>query len=239
MLPEYDVEALDLYLICPLRYFYEYPVGLSDKAEDSAYLRFHHCLHEGLRWMMKERAKNNPIDEQALQTQLDNIWADHGPVGYPFEAVYKKNAEVVLANALHNQSLSHPLADNEPRKVKLPSGYVKFTPDQVEKLDDGSQILRRTRTGKIGTSEKGKNIYALYQSSIQGPLGLQSKIEVLSLSTGDSEPVVLSQKMVDARLNKYDGAIQGILEQQFSPTPLERECPRCPYYFICTSTDQT
>jgi superfamily I DNA/RNA helicase len=237
-LPEFDVEALDLYLRCPLRYFYENIVNINGKSDDSAYLLFHRCLYAIMAWIATEQRRSSSLDENALLTQLDNIWAKQGPVGYPFETVYKVHAEAILINAFRGELLTNSLTEDEQLKVDIPAGRVRFNPDQIERLNDGTEILRRTRTGRISKSEKDKNIYALYQSVAESQHDAKSSVEILSLSTGDRELVSFSPKVMKTRLDKYNDAIRGIMGKQFSPTPTDRDCPRCPYYFVCMSTDK-
>lgn len=236
VLPELDVEALDLYLVCPLRYHYEYILGLRGKGEDTAYLQFHRCLYDVMRWAETELAIDSSIGESAILSRLDTIWPVQGPVDHPLELTYRKNAETLLISAFQNHLLSRRLAKRERLKVQLRYGYVGFTPDSVEILEDGTQVMRRMRTGRISRSEKEKNIYGLYHAAAQS-IGGRSQVEIFSLSDGRTESVQLSEKMAATRLARYDEAIQGILEKQFSPQPSDRECPRCPNYFICTSTD--
>lgn len=228
---EFDVEALEVYLQCPHQYFYEYVVNINGKSEDSAYLLFHRTLYAMMSWMVAEQSSKGSLTETDILAQLDNIWAQQGPVGYPFEDVYKEHAKAIIIHAHRSQLLANSTANREAFKVELPSGDVKFNADQIIKLDDGTEMLRRTRTGRISKSEKEKNIYALYQSVAS------AKVEILSLSSGVTEPVLLSPKVMKTRLDRYNEAIRGITEKRFAPQPSDHTCPRCSFYFVCTSND--
>lgn len=228
---EFDVEALEVYLQCPHQYFYEHVVNINGKSEDSAYLLFHRTLYAMMSWMVAEQSSKGSLTETDILAQLDNIWAQQGPVGYPFEDVYKEHAKAIIIHAHRSQLLANSTANREAFKVELPSGDVKFNADQIIKLDDGTEMLRRTRTGRISKSEKEKNIYALYQSVAS------AKVEILSLSSGVTEPVLLSPKVMKTRLDRYNEAIRGITEKRFAPQPSDHTCPRCSFYFVCTSND--
>jgi len=52
-------------------------------------------------------------------------------------------------------------------------------------------------------------------------------VKIVSLSTDAVEAVSLREQAIVSRLARYDEAIR------FPPQPNERECPRCPHYFIC------
>lgn len=235
---EFDVEALDLYLRCPHQYFYEHVVNINGKSDDSAYLLFHRSLYAMMAWIVAVQKSRGALDETAIMAQLDCIWAEQGPVGYPFEDVYKAHAEAIIINAHQSQLLVTSSVNRESFRVELQSGNVRFNADQIIKLDDGTEMLRRTRTGRITKSEKDKNLYALYQSVAENHRTAKTKVEILSLSTGVTEPVSLSPRVVKTRLDRYDEAIRGITKKQFAPQPSDRVCPRCPYYFVCPSNDQ-
>lgn len=228
---EFDVEALEVYLRCPHQYFYEHVVNINGKGDDSAYLLFHRTLYAMMSWIVAEQSSKGSLTETDVLAQLDNIWAQQGPVGYPFEDVYKEHAKAIIIHAHRSQLLANSTANREAFKVELPSGDVKFNADQIIKLDDGTEMLRRTRTGRISKGEKEKNIYALYQSVAS------AKVEILSLSSGVTEPVLLSPKVMKTRLDRYNEAIRGITEKRFAPQPSDHTCPRCSFYFVCTSND--
>lgn len=226
----FAVENLDLYLQCPRRYYYEASLSQAGKSEETTYLRFHHALYQILEWIQEQHQLTGHVDEAALKMHIDAIWATIDFANHPFEPLYRKNAEEMLARALnmHNQAVR--VIKSEPITITLPSGRVTFSPDQIEELDDKTRIIRRIRTGKVGSSEMDKNIYGLYQAAAN-----QSayQTEVFSLTSGESQPLNLSNQKVKTRLERYNQAILGILTASFLPNPSDRECPRCPDYFIC------
>ena len=113
-------------------------------------------------------------------------------------------------------------------------GRVHLTPDQVEARDDGSEVVERLRTGRPTTSERSKDIYALYQVAARdAEPHVQRTVQVRYLSTGQVEPVDLPARTLKTRLGHYEDAIVGILRADFTPRPNDRVCPRCPHYFIC------
>ena len=59
--PLFDVEALDVYISCPAKYFYEFILGLGGHREDAAYVQFHRCVYGVLRFMSEARALTNLI----------------------------------------------------------------------------------------------------------------------------------------------------------------------------------
>ena len=232
----YLAEDLDLYLRCPRQYFYESILRLNRGREDSGYVKFHRCVYRVLRWMGRRRASGQPADEAAAIAHLTKVWDEQGPHGHVFEELYRSSAvDMVLRTA--RRSFTSRDSKTQPQwEVSIRLGRIRFTPDHVEVLNDGSEIVERLRTGRQTKNEKNKDILALYVVAAQEavPRVLRS-VQVRYLATDQVEPVVLSPRQIETRLGHYNDAIRGILLGDYSPTPNDRICPRCPHYFICPS----
>jgi len=157
---------------------------------------------------------------------------------HPFEPLYRKNAEEMLARALkiHNQAIQ--VIKSEPITISLQAGQVTFLPDHIEILADNTRIIRRIRTGRVSSSELDKDIYGLYQAAVYQSVLNKCRTDVFSLTSGQSQPLNLSTKKMETRLERYNQAIMGILNLDFQSNPSDRECPRCPDYFICPVTTE-
>lgn len=230
----FHVDALEVYLRCARQFFYEFVLGLSGKRKDSAYVQFHVCVYRVLRWMADERAAGRRADEAAALARLAEAWEEHGPRDHPYDGLYRRSAEAMVLRAAGRPIRSRGPAARPDWEVRLPHGRVRFTPDHVEALDDGSEVVERLRTGKPTKSELAKDIYALYLAAAGEALPrVPRRVQVRYLSTDHVEPVELKPKTIETRLAHYDAAIVGILREDFAPQPSERVCPRCPHYFIC------
>lgn len=234
----FDVEDLDLYIRCPLRYYYESALGLSGKSEETTFLRFHRVLYQILDWIQEQHQQTGHVDETTLRTQIDKVWMTMNFSNHPFEPLYRKNAEEMLARALkiHNQAIQ--VIKSEPITISLQAGQVTFLPDHIEVLADNTRIIRRIRTGRVSSSELDKDIYGLYQAAVYQSVPNKCRTDVFSLTSGQSQPLNLSTKKMETRLERYNQAIMGILNKDFHSNPSDRECPRCPDYFICPVTTE-
>ena len=95
-------------------------------------------------------------------------------------------------------------------------------------------VVQRVRTGQASAREHKKSIYALYQAAAeQAYPGARQQVQTLSLSNDEVVDIPLSPGAVATELQRYDGAISGILAGRFDPAPDDRKCPRCPHYFTC------
>jgi CRISPR/Cas system-associated exonuclease Cas4 (RecB family) len=114
---------------------------------------------------------------------------------------------------------------------------VRITPDFLEETTGpGGRTIQvlRFRTGRPTKSEYDKEIYAAYQAAMEKELHVKRTMKLFYLSLGESRDVpILSEKTRNKRLEKYDEAIAGIEGSRFSPEYNDKECPRCPHYFIC------
>ncbi len=236
----FAAEDLDVYIRCPRQYFYESVLGLNRRREDSGYVEFHRCVYRVLRWMAEERASGNPVDETAALAYLAEVWQEQGPEEHPYKELYRASAVDLVEMAARRPYTSQGSATRPTWEVSVPHGLIRFTPDHVEVLSDGSEVVERLRTGRPTKSEVGKDIYALYVTAAQeAEPRVRRRVQVRYLSADQVDPVDPRPGPIKTRLDRYNEAIKGILREDFSPKPSDRICPRCPHYFICPLGEDT
>ena len=230
----YAAEDLEVYRRCPRQFFYECVLGLSRRRKDSGYVEFHRCVYRVLHWMAEVRASGNPVDEATAVAYLAEVWEEQGPLEHPFEELYSTSAVSLVRRAARRPFTSQGAAARPQWEVRVPLGLIRFVPDHVEILSDGSEVVERLRTGRPTKSEVGKDIYALYVTAARStePL-VRRTVQVRYLSADQVDLIDLNRRTINTRLNHYNDAIRGILHQDFSPQPNDRTCPSCPHYFIC------
>ncbi len=236
----FNAKDLEIYMDCPKKYFYEQVLFLGRGREDLGYVQFHRCVYKVLHWMRDERSKGNPFDEKAAASRLAEVWTDAGPREHPYEAIYRESAEVMVSLAvLQATQAGKPLPIPE-WEVPLRYGRVRIAPDFLDEAPGSSggplEVLR-FRTGRPTKTDLDKPIYALYQAAAEKALGGRGRVKVFYLSTGEAKDVSLRSSTRDSRVGKFDEAMSGILAARFSPKPNDRNCPRCPHYFICPAPE--
>ena len=197
ILPAFDVEALNQYLRCPRQYYYQYVLDLRGRPLDSGYVQFHRCIYGVLSWLQDQRALGQLVDEADAHAQLAVLWEEKGPREHPYEALYREQAALLVARAVQWATVAEPHIAQEAWEVPLQYGRVRFTPDVIELADQDtgpSVVVRRLRTGRVGSSEQEKNIYALYHrgAELAFPTA-RRKIQVISLSSDRVGEIPLSQ----------------------------------------------
>ena len=226
----HNADDLDQYMRCPRAYLYQRLLHLSGAPEDSAYVQFHRAVYSVLRWLMSMKAETEVRREDA-NARLGAAWKEIGPVDHPYAPVYREAADGIVEHAIARRASGAELVDAE-WKIERPGGWIGLRPDHVEKGTDGP-VVRRLRTGRP-PKKIDDDIYALYLHAAAQELGA-ARVEALFLTTDEAVPVSMSDKKISNRIEKYDRAMTGIRTGNFLAKPSDRQCPRCPQYFICPS----
>ena len=100
---ELEIQELDVYLQCPQQFYYQTVLGLGGGSQDTAFLRYHRCVHAVLNWLEEAHASGTPVNQDQILAELEHAWQQEGPVGHAFEAVFHKNAAAMLVAALEAQ----------------------------------------------------------------------------------------------------------------------------------------
>lgn len=238
----FDSGDLETHIKCPKKFFYENVLSLGRRMHNSGYVFFHKAVYKVLRWLLEERLQGNVISESFALNELESVWATSGLHDHPYEKIYRENAAAMIRRAVHRLQQAGHLIPTPEWEVALKGGRVKLSPDLVEEVPEvtgsGTRVdVLRFRTGRPTKTETDKDIYALYLAAVDTEYGRKGKMKVLYLSTGEANEVDLTPRKRASRIEKFETAIAGIRRGVSSPTPDERECPRCPHYFICTTAN--
>jgi CRISPR/Cas system-associated exonuclease Cas4 (RecB family) len=210
--------------------------------DGTAYVQFHRCVYDLLRWLAEQNATGQQPDIAAALEQFGTLWKQLKLDLHPHEPLYRKIAESMVVRSSSRRRLGIHVASPEWR-VSLPNGSIVVRPDDVERLQDGSEVVERLRTGRPTKDQlRGKfdDIYAAYvEAADRAEPRVQRRVQVRFLSTDTVLPISLSAKEIRTRLERYDKAISGIARKEFLPKPSEHRCPRCSYYFICPAAEET
>jgi superfamily I DNA/RNA helicase/Zn-dependent peptidase ImmA (M78 family) len=236
----FDAGDLETHIKCPKKFFYQNVLCLGRKTHNSGYVFFHNAVYKVLRWLLEERLQGNSISESSAAKELESVWATSGLHDHPYEKPYRENADAMICRAVHRLQQDSRLIPTPEWEVALKGGRVKLSPDLVEEVPDptgsGNRVdVLRFRTGRPTKTETDKEIYALFLAAVDSEYGRNGKMKVFYLSTGEANDVDMTPRKRASRVEKFESAIAGIRRGVSSPNPDERECPRCPHYFICTT----
>jgi superfamily I DNA/RNA helicase len=246
--PLFTERQLGAYLKCPRKFFYEQRLYLSGKGEETAYLRFHACVYETLRWLAGERMAGRLVEDAAdafqesAQAQLTRLWQAKGPVGHIYESFYREQAALMVERAVRHYSRARGQLFHQAWTIERPGALVSLTPDYMElreETDDATILFRHTRTGKPPNRTPDDDTYALfYAIAAEHFPQARPRVEILYLSTDEIIELNLSQRTINTRLKHYDDAISGILAGEFPPEVSDHQCPRCAHFFTCPKAEE-
>lgn len=234
----FDAGRLDMYRRCPRQYAYAELLGHRSHGIRGGGHRARHQAFEVIRWLQDMHTQGHPIDEAGALRKLAEIWNAQGQDDSPHTAFYRRHSERLVVSAVARLA-RHPNVLARPKwEVTLPHGRVRCAPDSVEILGDTVEsniMVHQWRTRRLSRSESDKDIYALYDAAAKNtyPLGTCITLRAESLATGHIQEIRLNSRTRATRLSHYDAAMGGILRNEFPAQPSDRECPQCPFYFIC------
>lgn len=227
----YQDRHLETYMKCPARYRYEVLEGLRGGEEDSAYLRFHGCVRQTVRWIFEALRNGRSVTPVAAVERLEAIWAEHGPK-HGFEPLYRAEArrmvEGTVSSSIDGEDVSTEwIAAVGDRMITLRPDRVLETPSGV--------LAQRLKTGRKAKSEDEKPGWALMGVAATQAFPGRS-IELEAFYPAKAGRVTIMPAKGGKAISDYSEAIAGIESGEFSPSP-GRDCPTCQYYFVCTSED--
>lgn len=232
--PEYEERHLEVYTKCPAKYRHEIVEGLAGLAGKSAFLRFHGCVRQTIAWMAERACAGVTVTPEDAVARLHEVWADRGPVGAPFEEVYRAEACRMVASAA-TVIEADGVAVERVWRAEVGGRTIVVRPDRVVEAPDGAIVVRRVRTGKRTKGEAGKPVWALLAAAGGSMFpGREVRLEAFYPAIPDAE--VITPERDGAGLDAYVDALDGIERGDFRPRA-SRDCPTCQFYFICTSED--
>lgn len=229
----YAERELNTYMQCPRRYRYEYVDGISGAGRSSGYVKFHGCVYRTISWLEDARARREPVDAATAMAQLERDWAERGPGDHGFEPFYRKSAGAMVSAMTALVESEDASYERGEWSVDVGGRSVSVTPDRVVIKADGSVRIQRIRTGRQTKSEPDNAVYALLRKGASDRYGANRvSVETLYAAHATSVAVAVHKKESE-KLDEYRDAITGIESGCFPPVRSDRQCPSCPFYFIC------
>ncbi len=237
-LPLYSASALEQYQKCPRQYFYAREMGLVGAPTDTAYPRFHGCLHDALTWLQDQRLAGRAPAEPALLAELERVWAERGPTGHRHEARYRDAARALL-RAAHARPPETPARLAVPLIAHLANCRVRVSPDGLFDDPDGALVLARHRLGKATDDDHRHIRLALMRRAASDTVPGRPLRIVLRYLQGSVDKDVPGdppgkRAYEPERLAKYEAAAAGIRLRAFPPAAQGTDtCGQCPFALLC------
>jgi len=124
---------------------------------------------------------------------------------------------------------------------KLGDHVLRGRVDRVDRLPDGSYELIDYKTGKARTEDQLREDVqlSLYQMAANESWGIETSAQsYMYVMTGEKVPVAHSPEELERVRNTVEEIGEGILRQDFQPTPTQEICSFCDYRIICPAAER-
>jgi superfamily I DNA/RNA helicase len=224
----WPVRALETYLECPRKFYYEEVLNLRPREGRSAFMRTDSALRSSISWLQETASREERAEKMMERFRAD--WEAKGPRGDPLEPLYKQVAEKMVETAA-----SLMRGENLPVELSLAVGggvTVTVRADHISS-QDGQILIQRLKQGRLAKKETGKLRYAVLQAAARATYGgIPVQLEHVSLLTAERSAAKTNEKALAKEIGELKDALTHIAGGRFPVQP-HPYCPRCPFYFIC------
>ncbi len=95
-------------------------------------------------------------------------------------------------------------------------------------------VIQRLKAGRLAKSgETPKARYALLQAMVKRDEGVAARVLHLSLLDGSQRDATVAAGKLDEAVDEAAEALSAIAAGRFDPKRNSRNCPTCPFLFVC------
>ena len=234
MLSASDIET---YRLCPLKYKFARVFRIPQ--ESTINQRFGIVLHQVL-----ERFHKSPAPSRDELFELfETSWRRGGFGDSDDELQFRERALHALDmywERVRDQE-GEPEWFERSFSFQLGPHLLRGRVDRVDRLPDGSYELIDYKTGKAKTEEDLRQDIQLsiYQMGARESWGVRTSAQsYMYVMTGDKVPVAHTEEELDRVRATVEQIGEGILRQEFQPTPSQEICSFCDYRIICPAAER-
>jgi DNA helicase-2/ATP-dependent DNA helicase PcrA len=233
---------IDTYRLCPLKYKFARVFRIPQ--EPTIHQRFGIVMHQVLeRYHQSARpaGSNGSLDE--LRELFDASWRRAGFGDTDDERQFRARAVEALERYWHadRESDAEPVWFERSFAFRLGPHLLRGRVDRVDRRPDGSYELIDYKTGKAKTeADLREDVQlSLYQMGARESWRLETSAQsYLYVLTGEKVPVEHSEEELDRVRGTVGEIANGILAQDFEPTPSYEICSFCDYRIICPAAEK-
>jgi len=229
---EWSSRAIETYLQCPRKYYYEHVLELRGSEDSTPFLKFQSAIHASFAWM--RGVASNEERSAGIALQFESDWKKCGPPDdHAFASVYRSIGLQIVNNAVQFMNGQNLAAE---RTVKLPQTgvVVRSRADNIQRTAKGI-LIQRLKAGRLAKDEKEKPRYILWQAAVaQDHAGMNITFEQISLLTRERRIEAIDARSVVKQLDVIESAVRDVAAGNFD-LKVDTHCPTCAYYFVCPS----
>ena len=233
MLSASDVET---YRLCPLQYKFSRVFRIPQ--EPTINQRFGIVLHQVLERF--HSAGGGSLDD--LMALFEAAWRRSGFGARTDDLQFREKAVAALRRywELDRERQADPVWFERGFSFQLGPHVIRGRVDRVDRLPDGGYELVDYKTGKPKTPEELREDVqlSLYQMGARESWQLETSAQSYYYVLDNRKvPVAHSDEELDRVRGTVTEVADGILDQQFEPTPSPEVCPFCDYRIICPAAE--
>jgi len=234
MLSASDIET---YRLCPLKYKFARVFRIPQEA--TIHQRFGIVVHQ----VLERFHKAGRGSREELFDLFEASWRRSGFGNSDDELQFRERA----LDALDRYWERSRADEGEPAwfersfSFKLGPHVLRGRVDRVDRRPDGSYELIDYKTGKAKTEEQlAEDVQlSVYQMGARESWGLETSAQsYLYVMTGEKVPVEHSDEQLERVRATVAEIGDGILRQEFQPTPAPEICSFCDYRIICPAAER-
>jgi DNA helicase-2/ATP-dependent DNA helicase PcrA len=234
MLSASDIET---YRVCPLKYKFARVFRIPQ--EPTIHQRFGIALHQVLERFHQATAGGR----EELFDLFEASWRRAGFGDSDDELQFRERALDALERYWERlrDDEGEPVWFERSFSFRLGAHLLRGRVDRVDLRPDGSYELIDYKTGKARTEEQLREDVQLsvYQMGARESWRLETSAQsYLYVMTGDKVPVEHSEEQLERVRATIAEIGEGIMRQEFQPTPSQEICSFCDYRIICPAAEK-
>ncbi len=230
----YTLQEVEQYIRCPRQFYYDRVLNLRGSAPKTSYGAVMRCVWSALSWIQEERRQGREVTTEAGIQRLEILWEEMEILESALLPQLRSFAEQVVTHACRVAS-ERRAGETQELEVELPQGRIRVFVDYVEEREDGTLVVERQHPRRPADDDHTSPQIALIREGIRQKKGKSASIEMQLryLTTGETRAVKEQPRWEPDRVAKYNTALQGIRDGNFTARPSQEQCPLCPFFFLC------
>ena len=234
MLSASDIET---YRICPLKYKFARVFRIPQEA--TIHQRFGIALHQ----VLERFHQHTGGTREELMELFESSWRRGGFGDSDDELQFRERAIDALDRYWESsrRDEAEPVWFERSFSFKLGPHVLRGRVDRVDRRPDGSYELIDYKTGKARTEDQlAEDVQlSVYQMGARESWELETSAQsYLYVMTGEKVPVEHSEEQLERVRATVAEIGEGILRQDFQPTPSHEICSFCDYRIICPAAER-
>ena len=234
MLSASDIET---YRLCPLKYKFARVFRIPQEA--TIHQRFGIALHQ----VLERFHQYGGGTREELFDLFETSWRRGGFGDTDDELQFRERALEALDLYWERcrDDAGEPVWFERSFSFKLGDHVLRGRVDRVDRLPDGTFELIDYKTGKPRTEDQLREDVqlSLYQMAANESWGIETSAQsYMYVMTGEKVPVAHSPEELDRVRATVEEIGEGILRQDFQPTPTQEICSFCDYRIICPAAER-